>query len=97
MTGMLNVNHGSLSAAAEGLKNTAKRIEADLDQLEGDLGPLKSDWTGSAKAAYDQARQQWNQAMNEMFVLLASVGSGVEQSNQEYRAADSRGASRFGG
>ncbi len=97
MTGMLRVDHGGLAAAATELVSTARRIEADLDRLEQDLAGLRADWSGSAKAAYDQARARWNAAMQEMFVMLGGLGSAVQESDAAYRAADQRGAGRFGG
>ena len=73
----------------------AKDIEARLDQLEGDLKPLKSDWTGDAKQAYDEAKEKWDEAIVDMITLLQQASQGVDSSNAEYRAADQRGAGRF--
>ncbi len=97
MTGMLRVDHGGLAAASAELTATARSIESDLDRLEQDLAPSRGDWSGSAQAAYDQARGRWNAAMQEMFAVLASVGVAVQDSDASYRAADQRGAGRFGG
>ncbi|WP_110180639.1 WXG100 family type VII secretion target [Nocardioides solisilvae] len=91
----IRVDHGALDQAATDLKSTAKKIEARLDDLENQLKPLASDWTGSAKESYRQAKQTWDTAINEMVVLLDQVGMAVQSSNEEYKAADSRGAGRF--
>lgn len=97
MTGMLRVDHGGLAAAATQLTATARAIEADLDRLEQDLAPLRGDWSGSASAAYDHARGRWNAAMQEMFWMLGGIGGAVQDADAAYRAADRRGAGRFGG
>ncbi|WP_181312048.1 WXG100 family type VII secretion target [Nocardioides campestrisoli] len=91
----IRVDHGALDQASADLVNAAKRIETRLNDLENELSPLASDWTGSAKESYRQAKQTWDNAMSEMIVLLQQVGGAVQSSNDEYRAADARGANRF--
>ena len=42
-----------------------------------------------------QAKAKWDQAMQEMTLLLQQASQGVDSSNAEYKAADARGANRF--
>ena len=91
----IKVQHGHLETGAADVMKAAKDIQARLDQLESDLGPLKADWNGNAKLAYDDAKHKWDVAMVEMTALLQRASQGVDSSNAEYRAADQRGASRF--
>lgn len=91
----IRVQHGKLETGAADVLKAAKDIEARLDNLESELNPLRNDWDGSAKQAYADAKSKWDQAMNEMIALLQSASKGVEASNAEYRAADTRGANRF--
>ena len=91
----IKVNHGALSQGAQDLLGAAKGIQSRLDQLEGDLKPLATDWTGSAREAYVQAKARWDQAIADMILLLQDTGASVDSSNAEYIAADKRGANRF--
>ena len=91
----IKVQHGHLETGAADVMKAAKDIEARLDQLESDLNPLKSEWNGHAKLAYDDAKKKWDAAMVEMTTLLQQASQGVDSSNAEYRAADQRGAGRF--
>ena len=84
----IKVQHGSLEAGAADVMKAAKDIEARLDQLENELNPLKSDWNGNAKMAYDQAKAKWDQAIADMIVLLQQASANVSTSNDEYKAAD---------
>jgi WXG100 family type VII secretion target len=97
MTGFdgINVQHGRLDAGSQDVMTAAKDIQSRLDQLEGDLKPLASDWTGAAKQAYDEAKATWDRAIADMIVLLQQASANVSTSNDEYKAADSRGANRF--
>lgn len=91
----IRVDHGALDQASQDLLAAAKNIDARLNTLEDELKPLQSDWTGSAKQSYAQAKATWDQAIAEMILLLQDVSTAVASSNQEYMSADKRGADRF--
>jgi 6 kDa early secretory antigenic target len=94
-TGGLRVNHAGLDTAAQDLSRAVQQIDDRLDRLESELAPLRSDWTGQAQQAYATAKAKWDGAMQEMKTLLADTSATVTQSNQEYMAADQRGAASF--
>jgi early secretory antigenic target protein ESAT-6 len=91
----LRVNHAGLDNAADDLGQAVKKIDDRLNRLESELAPLRSDWSGNAQHAYATAKATWDNAMNEMKTLLAETSTAVMQSNQEYKAADQRGAASF--
>jgi early secretory antigenic target protein ESAT-6 len=91
----LRVNHAGLDTAAEDLGQAVKSIDDRLNRLEGELAPLRSDWTGNAQQAYEVAKAKWDGAMQDMKSLLADTSNTVTQSNAEYKAADQRGAASF--
>lgn len=96
-TDRIRVSHEGLDRASEQLHHGVRRIDERLDRLEGELAPLRADWTGEAQQAYELARRRWEQAMREMRDVLDSTGRTVVESNAAYRAADLRGAAAFGG
>jgi 6 kDa early secretory antigenic target len=94
-SGGLRVNHAGLDTAAQDLSRAVQQIDDRLNRLESELAPLRSDWTGQAQQAYTTAKAKWDGAMQEMKTLLADTSATVTQSNQEYMAADQRGAASF--
>lgn len=94
---MILVHHASLEAAATDLRAAVTAIGSRMDHLEAELGPLRSEWTGAAQAAYLTAKAQWDSAIAEMVTLLDQTRAAVVASNAEYAAADQRGARAFGG
>lgn len=92
----VRVDHAALEETSAGLLATATGIEGRLDQLETELEPLRSGWGGAAQESYRAAKQQWDTAMTEMVQLLRDFSRVVAEANDAYRAADQRGARRFG-
>lgn len=93
----LLVQHAGLDTTAADLAATVRRIDDRMARLEGELAPLRSDWTGEAQQAYAVARATWDRALREMRDLLDQTGHAVQRANADYRAADLRGARSFGG
>ena len=91
----IKVEHGKLDTGSADVIAAAKDIEARLNTLEDELKPLASEWTGAAKEAYREAKATWDKAIADMIVLLQQASANVSTSNDEYKAADSRGANRF--
>ncbi|PUA82890.1 WXG100 family type VII secretion target [Nocardioides currus] len=91
----INVQHGKLDQGSADVLTAAKDIQTRLDTLEDELKPLASDWTGAAKEAYREAKATWDKAIADMIALLEQASVNVDTSNQEYKAADARGAGRF--
>lgn len=91
----IHVHHAGLEQAAQDLHATVRRIDARMNQLEGELGRLRHGWAGNARLAYDTAKTRWDTAIREMQDLLDRTSRAVEQSNSEYLAADARGARSF--
>lgn len=97
MTGFggLLVDHAALDRAAQDLSTAVKHIDARMNQLEDELRPLQSDWTGRAKDQYAISKQRWNTAIYEMLTVLGQTSSSVVESNTDYLSADHRGAVSF--
>jgi len=93
--GGLRVNHGALEAAAADMRAAVQGIDNRLDRLERELAPLRSDWVGDAQHAYTVAKGRWDRAIREMKELLDESQRAVLTTNDDYRAADQRGAAAF--
>lgn len=91
----LRVNHAGLEAASQDLQRAVREIDDRLNRLEADVEPLRSSWAGQAQEAYVRAKHTWDTAIVEMVQLLQDTGRTVATSNEDYRAADRRGAAAF--
>lgn len=93
----LRVNHAGLEAAAANMYETAKAMNARLDQLESDASQYIQTWAPDSeqRVSYNQAKTAWDWAMKELLDLLDGVSKTTYQSNADYINADKRGAGRF--
>ena len=93
--GQLKVDFGGLDAAAADIRASAAQVQGRLDQLESELAPLRSDWTGSASASYQQAKPKCDAAMADMNLLLADIGNAVSPPNSDYQATENQNQARW--
>ncbi len=91
----MKVTFGALDTAAADIGARAGSIRSRLDQLDGELAPLRADWTGAASESYQRAKAEWTAAITDMQALLAEVGAKVSQSNADYQAAESQNQARW--
>ena len=56
--GSIVLSFSALQAAEAAINSNLTKLRARLDQLEGDLQPLVSTWSGDAQAAYIIQKKQ---------------------------------------
>jgi early secretory antigenic target protein ESAT-6 len=95
IAGEFKVQFGALDAAAADVQGSANQVQGRLDQLDAELAPLRSDWTGAASEAYQHAKSEWTKAIGDMQLLLTQIGSAVSTSNTEYRSAERLNQARW--
>lgn len=96
MSDAVKVTFGELDAAAGNIKATSQKIMAELDDIVNFVNQLAGIWTGEAQETYRVAQDQLNQASNDLNMTLNQIGIAVDTANQNYRAAESANARRFG-
>lgn len=79
------VNFGALDTAAADIAGAGKALQSRLDELDNQLAPLRSDWTGAASESYAQSKAQWTKAIVEMNELLQQIGQAVRASGGSYQ------------
>lgn len=88
-------NFGGIATAASDIAGGANKIEQQLNDMDGRLQPLKSDWTGAASQSYEQARAEWTKAITEINGILRQLGTVTDQGGQDYQQTETNNANRF--
>jgi len=86
--GEIKVNFGSLSGGAAGIAASYRTLVSTLEDLEHQLAPMVSTWTGDAQQAYHQQKQKWDQAAAAMSTILNQMGQAVDQAHSNYQSAE---------
>ncbi|MEP9384466.1 WXG100 family type VII secretion target [Nocardioides sp. KR10-350] len=91
------IKHASLDEARAHLEMGVKDIDSTLTNLEHQLNPLRANFSGLAKEAYQLAQQMWDGAITDMKAALLKHGQLVQDANDGFRDADKKAASYFEG
>lgn len=94
--GDITYNHAAIQEIATDATSTSARFTAMLDDLTRELKPLHEDWTAQAAEAYTAAREQWNQAANDLSHILNQLGNAVHQGNEDMHETDKSAAHSWG-
>lgn len=89
------VRASGLTQAGDDLQTSSRNLKSILDDMDGQLTPLKSQWTGEASTQYQAAKARWDQTLEDMTLLLADISNLVHESNQNFQSADKRNAGRW--
>jgi WXG100 family type VII secretion target len=84
----IKVNFGSLSGGAAGIQANYRALVGSIEDLEQQLAPMVSTWTGDAQSAYFAQKQKWDQAAQAMSTILAQMGKAVDDAHSNYQAAE---------
>ena len=69
--GSIALSFGALQTAESQLASNLSTLRARLEQLETELQPLVHTWTGDAQAAYLIQKKQWEQAADDLAIMLS--------------------------
>ena len=93
--GEIHVAFESLQTGQQGIRNNYARLTATLEQLESDLKPMLSTWSGAAQEAYLVQKKNWDDAALALSQVLNSVGQAVGQAHENYTNAENSARSNW--
>lgn len=93
----IKVHYSNLDTAAHDIRDAARKIKSQLDDLEHEVKRVASTWEGEAKEAYHRRQQVWDREAHQLQQHLEKIATQVGLANDGYQDADRRGARRAGG
>ncbi|WP_037572304.1 WXG100 family type VII secretion target [Phaeacidiphilus oryzae] len=96
MSGHIMVNFSTVSNAAQEVKATAGRIEAQLNDLKQGVQRIAQSWEGAAQEGYRARQAQWDSSAADLHSVLTQISSALENAAQNYTATENKNASIWG-
>lgn len=93
----IRVHFGALDNAVSDLNAGANAMNQRMSQLQSDIQPMVSTWSGGAQQSYHSAQKQWDQGWQELAAALQQLQRATGQANDGYNAGEQANISRFGG
>jgi 6 kDa early secretory antigenic target len=90
------VTFAAIAEASQNVNNTSNLLNQKLDDLQRQLQPLVSDWTGTAAENYQAKQRQWNQAQQQLTQVLSAIGKVLEQAHDSYSSVEKSNAATWG-
>lgn len=86
--GEIKVAFESLQAGQQGIQKTYSTLVSTLEDLENQLKPMISTWTGAAQEQYLSCKRDWDTAAAQLAQVLSQIGQAVGQAHDNYQAAE---------
>lgn len=86
MSDFTSVNAGAMQQGIADLNTAYKALTEQLSTLEGQLNASLAQWDGAARAAYTQAKAEWDAAANHMGDVIAKMQQVMTQISENYDA-----------
>jgi WXG100 family type VII secretion target len=94
--GNIHVQYPHMQNGTDEMNQQTQKIASTLDQLESELGPLKSSWIGNDADVYTQKQHAWHQAVQNMRQILASHASLLGDISDNYKHSENNLSQQWG-
>ncbi|WP_204745626.1 WXG100 family type VII secretion target [Glycomyces paridis] len=87
------MSYEELDAATAEIASQSGEMTSTLADLRTQLDGM--DWEGGDKAAYEEAKAQWDAAYEKINDILEAVGRAVNNAKERYQEAEAANTARF--
>jgi WXG100 family type VII secretion target len=86
----------NIQAVAEEMGTLGSRVQSMIEQLNQDCAASLSEWTSTARDAYQQYSGTWTNAANDLPVQASNAQSSLGQITDAYAQAEYQGLGLWG-
>jgi ESAT-6 family protein len=90
-------NFGTMAEAEQAFLQIYSTLTNELADLQRQLESGLAEWTGSARAAYTQAKATWDQSAAHMGQVLNQLGVVIGQASETYQTTERQLQGLWGG
>jgi WXG100 family type VII secretion target len=92
---MIRVNFAELTQAAADIDEVTRALDIALGDLHTSLRTKLADWDGGAFGSYADTKAAWDNAANQIKILLDAIRRGVEGANERMANTELAAAARL--
>ncbi|AUG77278.1 hypothetical protein CFP65_2446 [Kitasatospora sp. MMS16-BH015] len=90
------VSFSTIQNAAGEVRQTASRIQQQLDELKAGVTRIAASWEGAAQEGYQARQAQWDAKAADLQQALGQIASSLDNAAQSYQATEQKNAGLWG-
>ncbi|MFF0394032.1 WXG100 family type VII secretion target [Kitasatospora sp. NPDC004615] len=90
------VNFQTLQNASSEVRQTASRIQTQLDDLKAGVQRIATSWEGSAQEGYQARQAEWDRKAADLQQVLGQISSALDNAAQSYQQTENSNKSLWG-
>lgn len=95
INGAIGVRPDSLRAIAIEVEQGAAQIEYVIQELQRKIEPFVADWSGEARASFEELWAQWNAGADNVRAALIAISELIAKASAAYAEAERSIAAAF--
>lgn len=92
MSDHILVNFSTIQNASSEVRQTAQRIQSQLDELKAGVQRIAASWEGSAQQGYQARQAQWDAKAADLQQVLGQIATSLDNAAQSYQSTESKNA-----
>jgi WXG100 family type VII secretion target len=87
------VNFSTIQNASSEVRQTAQRIQSQLDELKAGVQRIANSWEGSAREGYQARQATWDAKAADLQQVLQQISTSLDNAAQSYQSTESKNSS----
>ncbi|MEV6211027.1 WXG100 family type VII secretion target [Kitasatospora sp. NPDC051914] len=92
MSDHILVNFSTIQSSASEIRQTAQRIQSQLDELKAGVQRIAASWEGAAQQGYQARQAEWDNKAADLQQVLGQIATTLDNAAQSYQATESKNA-----
>ncbi|GJF34386.1 hypothetical protein KNE206_70860 [Kitasatospora sp. NE20-6] len=93
MSDHILVNFSTITNASSEIRQTAQRIQSQLDELKAGVQRIASSWEGAAQEGYRARQAEWDAKAADLQQVLGQISTSLDNAAQSYQSTEQKNTS----
>ncbi|GAA2158128.1 hypothetical protein GCM10009760_60900 [Kitasatospora kazusensis] len=94
--GLIQVNFSTVQNASSEVRQTAARIQSQLEDLKAGVSRIANSWQGAAQQGYQARQAQWDAKAADLQQALSKIAQLLDQAASRYQDTEHKNAALWG-